>query len=67
MFQVVERTKYPMLWTEVVKVKTIMPTTVSCEQSFSVTKRSFHANMNVNTVMANVTNKIWTRTVPTEL
>ena len=66
-FQVVERGRDPMLWNEVIKLKTIMPTTVCCEQGFSVTKRSLHVNMGMNTAIANVTNKIWTRTSPMEL
>ena len=60
-FEVVDRDKYPLLWKEVIKMKTIMPTTVCCEQSFSVTKRSFHVNMGLETGIANGTNKIRTR------
>ena len=59
-FEVVDRGKCPLLWKEVIKMKTIIPTTVCCEQSFSVTKRSFHVNMGMKTVISNVTNKIRT-------
>ena len=66
-FKVLERTKFPLLWKEVIKMKTIMPTTVCCEQGFSVTKRAWHVNMATSTVIANVTNKIRMRTTLMEL
>ena len=61
-FMVVERGKYPLLWREVMKLHTIIPTTVSCEQSFSVLKHSFHVNMKTRNVIANARNKIHERT-----
>ena len=61
-FELVDKGKYPLLWKEVIKSKTIMPTTVYCEQSFSVTKRWFDVNMGMKTLVANVTNKNRTRT-----
>ena len=56
-FSVVERERYPLLWREFVKINTIFATSVSCEQSFSVVKRSFHVNMKWDTLIANVVNK----------
>ena len=35
-FLFVEKRRYPLLWKEIVKLRTVMPTTVCCEQSFSV-------------------------------
>ena len=61
-FMVVERGKYPLLWREVMKIHTIIPTTVSCEQSFSVMKHSFHPNMKTRTFTARARNKIHERT-----
>ena len=61
-FMVVERTKFPLLWREVMKIHTIIPTTVSCEQSFSVMKQSFHPNMKTRTFTARARNKIHERT-----
>ena len=61
-FMVVERTKFPLLWREVMKLHTIIPTTVSCEQSFSVLKHSFHVNMKTRTFTAKARNKIHERT-----
>ena len=61
-FMVVERTKFPLLWREVMKLHTIIPTTVSCEQSFSVMKHSFHVNMKTRTFTAKARNIIHERT-----
>ena len=61
-FMVIERGKYPLLWKEVMKIHTIIPTTVSCEQSFSVMKHSFHPNMKTRTFTARARNKIHERT-----
>ena len=41
----ISKEKYPLLWKETVKMRTIIPTTVCCEQSFSVVKHSLHNNM----------------------
>ena len=57
-FQVVKREAYPLLWGEMVKTLTVLPTTVSCEQCFSVVKHSIHVNMKAETFIANVTNKL---------
>ena len=40
-----------------VKLRTVMPTTVCCEQSFSVVKHALHYNMKNETVVAVVTTK----------
>ena len=56
-FRFVQKEKYPLLWNESVKLKTIIPTTVSCEQSFSVIKNTLHKNKSTGTVFANVTTK----------
>ena len=56
-FRFVERGKYPLVWNESVKLRTIMATTVSCEQSFSVIKNTLHKNKKTATVFANVTAK----------
>ena len=56
-FHCVERGKYPLLWNESVKLRTILATTVSCEQSFSVIKNTLHKNKKTATVFANVTAK----------
>lgn len=44
-FKVIDRRNYPFLWEVVVKTLTILPTTVSCEQSFSCLKHRLHENM----------------------
>ena len=46
-----------MLWRELTRANTIIPTTVSCEQSFSVVKHATHVNMKPATFMTNATNK----------
>ena len=56
-FGVVDKVKYPLLWRETMKLRTIIPTTVCCEQSFSVVKHSLHHNMKNETVIAVVTTK----------
>ena len=48
-FGVVERGNFPNLWRFVVRVLTIMPTTVGCEQSFSYFKRTQKINMTEDT------------------
>ena len=60
-FKVIKRDEFPLLWKEMVVMNTIMPTTVSCEQSFSVLKHSAHINMNDETFTANVINKLHTK------
>ena len=44
-FKVVDRNKYPVLWDVVLRVLSYTPTSVSCEQSFSILKRRMHENM----------------------
>ena len=58
-FTVLDSQQYPLLWTEYLKANTIVPTTVSCEQSFSVTKHAIHTNMKPVNFIANVTNKLY--------
>ena len=48
-FGVIGRSYFPALWRFVVRVLTIMPTTVACEQSFSFFKRTYHHNMGEGT------------------
>ena len=48
-FEVVERGAFPNLWRFVVRILTIMPTTVGCEQSFSYFKRTQKINMTEET------------------
>ena len=55
-----------MVWNEILKIKTVMPTTVCCEQSFSVLKHVLHKNMAVKTMTAKVTMKLH-QNVETEL
>ena len=40
------------------KLVVVMPTTVCCEQSFSVTKHTLHANIGMKTAVAKVIVKI---------
>ena len=47
-FRVFPREGFPILW-RLVRVLTIMPTTVACEQSFSYLKRTLHSNMGEET------------------
>ena len=44
-FKVVDRTKFPILWDVVLRVLSYIPTSVSCEQSFSTLKRRMQENM----------------------
>ena len=48
-FQLVERSSYSVLWLFVVRLLTVIPTTVACEQSFSFFKRTIHINMSEET------------------
>ena len=48
-FGVIERQNFPRLWRLVVRLLTVMLTTVACEQSFSYFKRTLHANMSEQT------------------
>ena len=48
---------FPQLWRFVVRLLTIMPTTVECEQSFSYFKRTAHINMSEE----NAKNLLFTR------
>ena len=48
-FGVVGKTGYNNLWRFFVRLLTIMPTTVACEQSFSFFKRTIHTNMSEET------------------
>ena len=60
-FTVLNSEDFPLLWREYLKMNTIFQTKVSCEQTFSVIRRSFHFNMKKDTIIANVTNKIHER------
>ena len=53
----VNKRTFPMAWNEVLKIKTVTPTTVCCEQSFSVIKHTLHKNMANKTLTAKVTTK----------
>ena len=44
-FDVVPKAHFPSMWKVVVRILTIIPTTVACEQSFSFFKRTVHTNM----------------------
>ena len=57
-FTVLDSRDYPLIWREYIKSNTIVPTTVSCERSFSVTKYSIHLNMKGDSIIASVTNKL---------
>ena len=48
-FKVIDRTSYPFLWDIVLKIVTVMPTSVSCEQSFSRIKNKMHESTNKET------------------
>ena len=48
-FGVVGKAGYNNLWRFFVRMLTIMPTTVACEQSFSFFKRTIHSNMSEET------------------
>ena len=62
-FSVLESRKFPLHWKEYLKTNVIMPTTVCCEQSFSVIKQSTHINMKPETFIANATNKLYERSI----
>ena len=53
----VDRRNYPNVWKEIVKMKTVIPTTVCCEQCFSVLKHALHKNMTTKTIRAKMTLK----------
>ena len=44
-----QKDQFSQLWSFLVRVLTIMPTTVECEQSFSYFKRTAHINMSEET------------------
>ena len=44
-FKVIDKSNYPFLWEVVVRTLAVLPTTVSCEQSFSCLKHRLHENM----------------------
>ena len=44
-FKCVDKGKYPELWDIFLRTMTYIPTSVSCEQSFSILKRRLHENM----------------------
>ena len=48
-FHVIDRREFPYMWRFIVRVLTIIPTTVACEQSFSYFKRTIHTNMSEET------------------
>ena len=48
-FHVIPRDHFPITWNFVVRVLTILPTTVACEQSFSYFKRTVHTIMGETT------------------
>ena len=48
-FDVVPKTHFPSLWKFVIRMLTIIPSTVACEQSFSYFKRTIHTNMGEKT------------------
>ena len=48
-FGVLIRQNFSLMWRFVVRLLTIMPTTVACEQSFSNLKRTLHSNMGEET------------------
>ena len=63
-FRVLDSHRFPLLWKEFLKATTIMPTTVCCEQSFSVIKHTKHVNMKPESFIANATNKRYERAIP---
>ena len=56
-FKFIQKERHPLLWRQTQQMKTVIPTTVSCEQSFSVFKHALHHNMKNETVMAIVSSK----------
>ena len=48
-FDIIPKDQFPDLWRFAVRLLTILPTTVPCEQSFSYFKRTRHINMSEQT------------------
>ena len=48
-FKVVDPNNFPFLWDVVLKMMTVIPTSVSCEQSFSRLRNKMHENMKIKT------------------
>ena len=48
-FGIIPRDSFPGIWRFVVRMLTIIPTTVACEQSFSYFRRTQHVNMSGDT------------------
>ena len=44
-FHVIDRREFPYIWRFLIRVLTIIPTTVACVQSFSYFKRTIHTNI----------------------
>ena len=51
-FVFVDRDNYPLLWKTVLKMMTMFPTSVSCEQYFSRLRNKLHENMNKETAFS---------------
>ena len=51
-FKVVNRNNYPLLWDVVLKHLAVIPTSVSCEQSFSRLRNKMHENMKKETTFS---------------
>ena len=49
-FKVVDRREFPVLWDVVLRVLSYYPTSVSCEQSFSILKRRMELMANYSVV-----------------
>ena len=50
-FEEIGRDDYPELWNNVLQLLSLMPTSVGCEQSFSVLKHKLHTNMKKETAI----------------
>ena len=50
-FEEIGRDDYPELWNVVLQLLSLMPTSVGCEQSFSVLKHKLHTNMKKETAI----------------
>ena len=48
-FTIINPNNFPFLWNVVLKMLTVMPTSVSCEQSFSRLRNKMHENMKMET------------------
>ena len=48
-FKIIPKDTFPSTWKFVLRILSIMPTTVSCEQTFSYYKRTIHTNMGEKT------------------